>query len=367
MAAPSLALALAACLLLVGRAAAPSAAPLRVCGAPGSPRRRPACLGSDELAARAARRGAALVGIGSYLARPPLRGGGSASDSAGTERSGAAEGLGAVVGDVVPPDPVDPTLEEARDLWTRAVDASPQDAPLLLEYALFLQDDARDWLGAERIYKRVIGLQPRNAAALTNYATILSDHRQDLTSAESAFQLALAINPDDGTALANYAALLLEKRHEPRRAQDLYLHALHADPTNIATLYNYAAMLEEHADDLSGASRLLQVALHLDPASAASRQCRERLAALVRQRARRAAEEARRQQPQPSDPSGVDFAQTRRGMPPPLVQVPAARAQQGRGEAEVVAGGVARERAIFRSNRIESNRIASNRIESNLI
>lgn len=183
----------------------------------------------------------------------------------------------------------EPTLEQAREIWMRAVDVSPQDASLLFEYALFLQEDANDWLGAEGMYKKVIRLLPDNAAALSNYGTILSDHRGDLASAESAFQLAILINPNDGTALANYAALVLEKRHEPRRAQELYLYALQADPSNIATLYNYAAMLVEHVHDLSGASRLLQIALHIDPAS---RDCRERLAAVERQRARRSGEKA---------------------------------------------------------------------------
>jgi tetratricopeptide (TPR) repeat protein len=248
-----------------------------------------------------------------------LRGGGEARAVQGRHELGSH-------GPIQTPDP---TLEQAREIWIQAVDASPQDASLLFEYALFLQEDANDYLASEAMYKKVLRLEPSNAAALTNYATILSEHRGDLTGAESAFQLAVLINPNDGTALANYAALVLEKRHEPRRAQDLYLYSLQADPSNIATLYNYAVMLEEHVNDFSGASRLLQVALHIDPAS---RECRERLAAIERQRARRAGQKAAQQLRESGDGDG-GVAESR-------------RMQCVR---EFSAAGVERERQLFRA------------------
>jgi len=199
--------------------------------------------------------------------------GGRGEEDAKDVRDGCSDGL---QGEDEPT-----TLAEAENVWIRAVDASPKDVALLFDYALFLQDDKKDWLGAERVYKKVIVLEPQNVAALSNYATILGEHRDNLNAAECSFQMALAIDPGDGKALANYAALVLEKRHEPRRAQELYLHALHADPSNTATLYNYAAMLEDHVGDFKGASRMLQVALQIDPAS---RDIRGRLATVERRR-----------------------------------------------------------------------------------
>lgn len=211
----------------------------------------------------------------------------------GMGEAGGGEGEQEVSGDVPVPEDADAvtTMEEAEEMWVRATDAAPNNAPLLFDYALFLQDDKGDWLGAERVYKKVLALKPSNVEAASNYATILSEHRDDLNGAECAFQWALALSPNDGTALANYAALVLDKRNEPRRAQELYLHAIRADPTNTATLYNYAALLEEHVGDLRGASRMLQVALSMDPTC---RAFRERLASVERRRARRALSRAAR-------------------------------------------------------------------------
>ena len=145
----------------------------------------------------------------------------------GTTEAGAAETI---------QEAVEPTLDEAGELWRRAVDASPTDAALLFEYALFLQDDKADWLAAEGIYKKVLALEPTHVAALCNYANILGDKRKDFDGAERAIQSALLLNPSDGTALANYASLILDWRGETRRAQELYLYSLRADPSNTATL-----------------------------------------------------------------------------------------------------------------------------------
>jgi tetratricopeptide (TPR) repeat protein len=222
-------------------------------------------------------------------------------------------------------------VAEAERLWIRAVDASPSDAPLLFEYALFLQDDKKDWLGAERMYKRVLSLDPTHVAAMSNYGMILSEQREDLDGAERVFQLALILNPNDGTALANFAALVLDKHNEPRRAQELYLCALRADPSNTATLYNYAVLLEDHAGDLRGASRMLQIALHLEPSL---RDVRERLATVERLRAHEACASRRKRQGNGRhsrpDSGSAD-----------------ADEQENEGKREV--GGVEREEVLFRA------------------
>jgi len=119
-----------------------------------------------------------------------VRGGGGGASGSGDKQENGRDGFSGPVDAVT-------TMEEAEELWVRAVDAAPDAVPLLFDYPLFLQDDKGDWLGAERVYKKVLAIEPTNIAAASNYATILGDHRDDLNGAECAFQWALANNQND--------------------------------------------------------------------------------------------------------------------------------------------------------------------------
>jgi len=70
-----------------------------------------------------------------------LRGGGDDYDSVGR---GGMDARADVTGGAETEDAT--THEEAEKLWIRAVDAAPNDASLLFDYALFWQDDKDDWL-----------------------------------------------------------------------------------------------------------------------------------------------------------------------------------------------------------------------------
>ena len=69
-------------------------------------------------------------------------------------------------------------------MYERAVEADPDHANSLGDYALFLHYARRDYDRAEEMYERAIAADPNHAYSLGNYALFLETVRHDHDRAE---------------------------------------------------------------------------------------------------------------------------------------------------------------------------------------
>jgi tetratricopeptide (TPR) repeat protein len=102
-----------------------------------------------------------------------------------------------------------PDLQDLTDqLYTVALEADPQRAPTLGNYANFLTDVRGDHDAAEAMYKRALEADPQHANNLRNYANLLGAVRGDHDAAEAMYKRALEADPQHARNLGNYARLL---------------------------------------------------------------------------------------------------------------------------------------------------------------
>ena len=142
--------------------------------------------------------------------------------------------------------------------YKRALEADPNHANTLGNYAVFLNDIRHDYDQAESYYKRA--LDPKNAVTLGNYAVFLNDIRHDYDQAERYYKRALEADPKNANTLGNYAVFLKNIRHDYDQAERYYKRALEVDPKSANKLGNYAHFLITCRGDLKRADSLIQQA-----------------------------------------------------------------------------------------------------------
>jgi tetratricopeptide (TPR) repeat protein len=96
-------------------------------------------------------------------------------------------------------------------MFKRAVEADPNHANNLGNYAVFLQNIRRDYDAAEAMFKRAVEADPNHANHLGNYAVFLQNIRRDYDAAEAMFKRAVEADPDHANTLGNYAQMLLAR------------------------------------------------------------------------------------------------------------------------------------------------------------
>jgi Tfp pilus assembly protein PilF/cellulose biosynthesis protein BcsQ len=153
----------------------------------------------------------------------------------------------------------------ADALFKLALEAAPNLAPNLGNYANFLWEKRKDLDAAEALYQRALAADPNLAHNLCNYARFLWRERKDLDAAEALYQRALAADPNLAYNLGHYAKFLWEERKDMDAAEALYQRALTADPNHAHNLGHYANFLWEERRDLDTAEALYQRALAADP------------------------------------------------------------------------------------------------------
>ena len=95
------------------------------------------------------------------------------------------------------------TFEQRR--YQRSVEAGPQNATQLGNYAIFLRNNRRITTKAEEYYQRAVEADPKHANILGNYANFLCDQRKDYDKAEEYYQRAVEADPKHAKFLGNYA------------------------------------------------------------------------------------------------------------------------------------------------------------------
>ena len=154
-------------------------------------------------------------------------------------------------------------------MFQRAIDATPEiDATVLGAYAIFLKNIRGDMDQAEDMYRRAIDADPHHANNLGNYATFLHTVRGDMDQAEQMYQQAIGADPHHATVLGAYAAFLETVRGDMDQAEQLYRRAIDADPHHARNLGTYANFLKNIRGDMDQTQQMYQQAITADPTNA---------------------------------------------------------------------------------------------------
>jgi Tfp pilus assembly protein PilF len=130
--------------------------------------------------------------------------------------------------------------EKAEQLYRSAIEAHPESAILLGDYAVFQTTIRNNVEIADELFNRAIRADSDNADILGNYAVFLNDVQGDHVSAEEYFERALDADPKHANNLGNYAIFLQNERERFEAANDLYKRAIDADPKRSIVLSAYA-------------------------------------------------------------------------------------------------------------------------------
>ena len=165
----------------------------------------------------------------------------------------------------------DPLLDQAEDLYKRAIAANPLHAYSLYNYALLLEDVRKDYDAAETVRPSgaVVAMDslwphvPHDCHAngvcpLWCCTVLLPPPLLPLVMYGTAqhFRLAIKADPSDSVVLADYAQFLKSVRKDYDKAQEFYLKSIRCDPANTTAMYNYANMLKHMYKDFDGAQQV---------------------------------------------------------------------------------------------------------------
>lgn len=149
----------------------------------------------------------------------------------------------------------------AEALFRRALDLEPDNADILGDFALFMQEIRGDFEQAETLYRQAIQENPRHDKNLDNFAIFLHEVRKDYGAAEQFYRRALDVQPDNAIYLSNFALFLHEVLEDDDQAEDFYRRALQADGNDAAVLSNFALFLHDTRRDDDLAEQLYQRAI----------------------------------------------------------------------------------------------------------
>jgi Tfp pilus assembly protein PilF len=155
--------------------------------------------------------------------------------------------------------------DRADAIYAKGLEQFPMSASLLGNYAVFLRNVRKDYVGAEAHYRRALAADPNDAHHLANYANFLKDVRKDYEGAEAHYRRALAADPNQLHALGTYAVFLKNVRKDYEGAEAHYRRALAADPNHANSLGSYANFLKDVRHDYEGAEEHYRRALAADP------------------------------------------------------------------------------------------------------
>ena len=119
-----------------------------------------------------------------------------------------------------------------------------------------LRLEKTDRTEAEQVYVAGIAQFPQAAPLLGNYALFLEQTPGRRDEAEAVYQHAIEADPKDANNLGNYADFLHKTPGRVVEAEPFYRRALDADPTHAFSLRRYADLLQEVRKDTAAAEVL---------------------------------------------------------------------------------------------------------------
>jgi Tfp pilus assembly protein PilF len=145
-----------------------------------------------------------------------------------------------------------------------ALPAYANDARLLTSYAIFKTVEEGDFEEARRLFSRAVELEPDNPSSLANYANFLINRKGDYELAESLASDALELDPDYPTAIIVLARLQSEVHGDARKARQLFDRAIELEPRNGIVAASFADFCSSQGD-FDEAEKFYEIALSLEP------------------------------------------------------------------------------------------------------
>ncbi|XP_047162298.1 uncharacterized protein LOC124832203 isoform X1 [Vigna umbellata] len=105
----------------------------------------------------------------------------------------------------------------------------------------------RDWTDA--YYQNMIEANPNNALLLGNYAKFLKEVRGDYPKAGEYLERAILVNPGDANVLSLYADLIWQTEKNADRAEGYFDQAVKSSPDDCYVLASYAKFLWDVEED----------------------------------------------------------------------------------------------------------------------
>lgn len=158
----------------------------------------------------------------------------------------------------------DSNKEKADEIYKEGLLKFPENANLLMNYAIFIQNLYKNNEKAEELFEMTLKIVPNDAIALGNYAIFLTKIK-DYDKAEEFYKKAIEANPNHSNNLGNYAHFLKTIRKDFDKAEEFFKKGIEADPVAINVLANYAVFLKVIRKDNDQAEMFYKKAFEANP------------------------------------------------------------------------------------------------------
>jgi tetratricopeptide (TPR) repeat protein len=134
-------------------------------------------------------------------------------------------------------------LDEAEAMIRECLRGSPDDPAFLGLYALLLEKQDK-FVDARYVYERAYKSGPPSATRLVNHAMLVESQFKDYKDAEKLYLEALVLAPDDVRALYSLGDLY-ETLNQPEKAKAMYRKVLTVESAHLEVQNNLCAILRE--------------------------------------------------------------------------------------------------------------------------
>ena len=157
--------------------------------------------------------------------------------------------------------------EKVEAIYREGLNDFPRSAQLTGIFALFMQNDRKEYDEAERLYRKALELDPTHANITGDFAIFMANVRKEYDEAEQLYRLAMTLDPDHANNTGNLAEFMNEVRKDYDEAERLYRLAMTLDPDHANNTGNLAEFLTSIRNEHEAAAKLYRRAVELAPES----------------------------------------------------------------------------------------------------
>ncbi len=133
--------------------------------------------------------------------------------------------------------------DEIENYYLKALEIEPEDIDYNGNYATFLEEMRKDYDKAEKYYLKCLSYEQEKAAHIGNYASFLEYVRKDYDKAEKFYKEGFKIDPEDGRLIGKFADFLKNIRKNYIEAEKFYIRSLELGSDDANSYGNYAGFL----------------------------------------------------------------------------------------------------------------------------
>lgn len=159
----------------------------------------------------------------------------------------------------------EPNITKRNLIYLEGIKQFPNSAELAGNYAIFLNEELKDYDKAESMFLKSLELDPNDPDCAGNYANFLTSKRQNFDAGESWYLKALSLDSNHANNTGNYATFLADQRNDHGAANSFYRKAIKIDPKDATHIGNYAMFLKNQMKDYSAAETMYKRVLELEP------------------------------------------------------------------------------------------------------